>query len=74
MGDASPAVPQFTDARRTRPAWLRPINGLGRVLPQVARPSAEAWMSAAAERAGVEVTFDAEVVEALSVLVDSLNA
>jgi hypothetical protein len=70
----TPSVPQFTTAQRTRPAWLRPVNGLGRVLPHLAKPSADRWLASAATRSGVDATPTPEVVEALGVLVESLAA
>jgi hypothetical protein len=74
---SAPAVRQFTDARRTRPVWLRPVNGLGRLLPGVGRPDAEAWLAKAArhaaERGAPDVEPDRHVVEALEVLTGALR-
>ncbi len=38
---------QFTDARATRPRWLRAANAVGRAVQPWLRPSAEAWWKAA---------------------------
>lgn len=46
----TPDVKQFTDARSTRPGWMRLLNMLGRFLPWLMRPNADKWWSAAAKK------------------------
>jgi hypothetical protein len=65
-------VAQFRDARDGRPLWMRALNGAGRWLPGVGRPSAEEWWAAA--RRGLEDAGEPSpaATEAMDVLVDSL--
>ncbi len=64
---------QFTTARNAQPRWYRAVNSVGRMLPSVGTPSAEAWFAKAKRQNPGAGDPRPETLAALEALVRSLR-
>ena len=67
------SVPQFVDAPSSQPGWVRAANALGRRIPLLRRPSAEAWWAEARRGALADCEPTPEAREALDALAASIE-
>lgn len=56
-----------------QPWWYRAVNGVGRLLPRFAAPTAEAWFDKAQKQIGVDVDPRPETLAALDALLASIR-
>jgi hypothetical protein len=74
MARATGGAPQFVDARRIHPWWMKGLNAVGGLMPRHARLSAaELWEQASKHPRLHSVRPTSAAREALEVLVDSIN-
>mgnify|MGYP001818566461 FL=1 len=64
---------QFTSVKAAQPWWVRAVNGVGRLLPSFAEPSAEAWFDKASRQNPGVGDPQPETVEALGALLESIR-
>jgi len=74
MARATGGAPQFVDARRIHPWWMKGLNAVGGLMPRHARLSAaQLWERASKHPRLHSVLPTSAAREALEVLVDSIN-
>jgi len=74
MARATGGAPQFVDARRIHPWWMKGLNAVGGLMPRHARLSAaQLWERASKHPRLHSVRPTSAAREALEVLVDSIN-
>jgi hypothetical protein len=65
---------QFTSAKAVQPWWYRAVNAVGKVLPSLGEPSAEAWFDEARKKNPGVGDPRPETIAALAALLASIDA